>query len=315
MPTLSHILLDINALDGAHPAVALALDLAGRCQARLEIVDVVPTLPQVAQRHLPPRLESALVDNRRQRLEQLAADAHAAGTTVATDVLRGQPALAVIRKVLQSGHDLVMRAHGRGDGPQAPFGPIDQQLLRKCPAPVWLIGPGADRPRHVVAAVDATADNPIEQQLNRRLIDLACAVGKLHDSEVTLLHAWSVFGEELLRSHMSESELAEFVEVTRREAADGLEELRGAISEPVDESTLKLELVKGRPDEAIPQYVETHEVDLVVMGTVARTGLAGILMGHTAEHILQRLRTSVLAIKPEEFVCPVRLDSAPQDHP
>ncbi|MPZ20213.1 MAG: hypothetical protein GEV06_20190 [Luteitalea sp.] len=309
MPTFTRILLDINALEGAHPAFARALDLAGRCGARLKIVDVVPALPQVAQRHLPPRLESDLVGNRRQRLEQLAQDARAAGTTVATDVLRGQPAVAVIREVLQSGHDLVMRAHGRGEGPQAAFGPIDQQLLRKCPVPVWLIGPAAERPRHVVAAVDATADDPVEQQLNRRLIDLACAVGKLHDSEVTLLHAWSVFGEELLRSHMSESELSECVEVTRREAADSLQGLRDATSEPVDQSTLKLDLVKGRPDEAIRQYVETHEVDLVVMGTVARTGLAGILMGNTAERILHRLRTSVLALKPEEFVCPVRLDA------
>lgn len=41
------------------------------------------------------------------------------------------------------------------------------------------------------------------------------------------------------------------------------------------------------------------------MGTVARSGLAGFVMGNTAERVLQRLRGSVLAIKPPGFVSPV----------
>ena len=48
--------------------------------------------------------------------------------------------------------------------------------------------------------------------------------------------------------------------------------------------------------------------DLVVMGTVARTGVPGFIMGNTAEMILNQIDCSVLAIKPSGFVTPVTLE-------
>jgi universal stress protein E len=66
-----------------------------------------------------------------------------------------------------------------------------------------------------------------------------------------------------------------------------------------------IQLVEGEPERAISQFVDKNGVDLVVMGTVARSGIAGLVMGNTAERVLQRLRGSVLAIKPPGFVSPV----------
>jgi universal stress protein E len=45
------------------------------------------------------------------------------------------------------------------------------------------------------------------------------------------------------------------------------------------------------------------------METVGRTGIPGLLMGNTAETILQQVNCSVLAIKPPGFVTPVTLDA------
>jgi nucleotide-binding universal stress UspA family protein len=44
------------------------------------------------------------------------------------------------------------------------------------------------------------------------------------------------------------------------------------------------------------------------MGTVARTGIPGFIMGNTAETILNQIDASVLAIKPPGFGTPVTLD-------
>jgi nucleotide-binding universal stress UspA family protein len=66
-----------------------------------------------------------------------------------------------------------------------------------------------------------------------------------------------------------------------------------------------VELVQGDPEGAVARFVESHGVDLVVMGTLARTGIPGLLMGNTAERVLHRLRASVLAVKPPGFVSPV----------
>jgi nucleotide-binding universal stress UspA family protein len=46
-------------------------------------------------------------------------------------------------------------------------------------------------------------------------------------------------------------------------------------------------------------------VDLVVMGTVARAGIPGFFMGNTAESILNQIDCSVLTVKPPGFVSPV----------
>jgi nucleotide-binding universal stress UspA family protein len=66
-------------------------------------------------------------------------------------------------------------------------------------------------------------------------------------------------------------------------------------------------LVKGWARKAVPALAKQIEVDLVVMGTVARTGIPGFIMGNTAEIILNQIDCSVLAIKPPGFVTSVTL--------
>ena len=67
-------------------------------------------------------------------------------------------------------------------------------------------------------------------------------------------------------------------------------------------------MLEGYADQVIPELANDIKADLVVMGTVVRTGLPGFLMGNTAEGILNQLDCSVLAIKPEGFVTPVTID-------
>ena len=59
------------------------------------------------------------------------------------------------------------------------------------------------------------------------------------------------------------------------------------------------------PSRAIREGVEKLEADLLVMGTVSRTGVAGLLVGNTAERLLDRVECSLLTIKPEGFVSPI----------
>ena len=67
-----------------------------------------------------------------------------------------------------------------------------------------------------------------------------------------------------------------------------------------------LAFLEGDANDIIPRLAQKQKVDLVIMGTVARTGLPGFFMGNTAETILNQLNCSVLAIKPEGFVSPVK---------
>ena len=68
-----------------------------------------------------------------------------------------------------------------------------------------------------------------------------------------------------------------------------------------------MHLLQGDAKQAIPEVVKKLGVELVVMGTVARTGIPGFVIGNTAESILNQLECSVLALKPEGFVSPITL--------
>jgi len=45
------------------------------------------------------------------------------------------------------------------------------------------------------------------------------------------------------------------------------------------------------------------------MGTLSRTGISGLLIGNTAEKVLRQVDCSVLIVKPDGFITPVKLDA------
>ena len=61
------------------------------------------------------------------------------------------------------------------------------------------------------------------------------------------------------------------------------------------------------PSHAILDEVKQRDPDLLVMGTLSRGGIAGLLVGNTAEKVLERVDCSLLTVKPEDFVSPVTL--------
>jgi universal stress protein E len=70
----------------------------------------------------------------------------------------------------------------------------------------------------------------------------------------------------------------------------------------------RLHLTQGEAGNVIPQLAAKERIDLIVMGTLARTGIEGYFIGNTAETVLQRVACSVLTVKPDGFVSPVRAD-------
>lgn len=61
----------------------------------------------------------------------------------------------------------------------------------------------------------------------------------------------------------------------------------------------------GTPDVAIQHFIQVNDIHLLVMGTIGRHGLPGILIGNTAERLLPEVHCSLLAVKPSDFVSPV----------
>ncbi|MEW8205550.1 MAG: universal stress protein, partial [Candidatus Thiodiazotropha taylori] len=66
-----------------------------------------------------------------------------------------------------------------------------------------------------------------------------------------------------------------------------------------DDSAVKL--VHGDASKVIHQLSDSLNADLIVMGTVGRTGVPGLFIGNTAEDVLQTTKASILAVKPPNF--------------
>lgn len=303
----------VEPLENNQPALERATALAEHHQASLLIVDVVD--------HLPIEFQTLIEDERQQLLDAMVAP-YRQRVALKTRVLRGTPFLETIREVLRNEHDLLIKPYKSSSWLGRLFDSNDMNLLRECPCPVWMVRPdimGAFD--NILASVDIN-DGYIEdqvntqQQLNKHILDLASSIALAEFAELHIVSVWNAPGESLIATSMSSTStdrIAEYVDDTRQHCEINFDTLiRQSINSLGDKVVkyLKLHkyLLKGEPLKEIPALAERAEVDLVVMGTVARTGIAGLFMGNTAETILNRLDCSVIALKPPGFVSPVSLD-------
>lgn len=297
MTPFTSILVDIDAMAAAHPAMDRAVELARHYGASLKIVDVV-TVPPGARSYLPGDAESIVISTRQEHLARIAGTI---GVPATVGVLRGRAVDALIDEVKSGGHDLLIRSHARDLAamPRA-LGAIDMQLFRKCPCTVWAVGAGATAaPRLIVAAVHANRDDPEEQKLNRRIIETAIVMAQPTNATVIVFQAWNAFAEDMLRTRYSAEDMRAYVQAAEDSVEGELNELIASLESAM--RSLPVERRKGNPEDVLPRFVVAEGVDLVVMGTVARAGVAGLVMGNTAERLLQRLPCSTMAVKPEGF--------------
>lgn len=288
-------------------ALARAVSLADRHEAELTVVS---TLPKVE-----PENQDEEIAFQRLALQELVAS-HGQNQHILTDVLTGPAFQAIIRTVLSKGYDLVIKAAENPSFLQRLFGSTDMHLLRKCPCPVWLMKvPENPQYSHILAAVDV---NPMqadatETTLNSEILALASALAMADGAVLHLVHAWEGFAEGIVRrwGDKSPDEVAAYVEMERLRHQSALSSIEDSLQKQVGEEvyrelTPRYHLRKGSPQREIPVLAEELQADLVVMGTLARTGISGLFIGNTAETILEQLPCSVLAIKPPGFISPVK---------
>jgi nucleotide-binding universal stress UspA family protein len=242
------------------------------------------------------------VDAQRARLDKgLRRWAAHAPPGAVTRVDTGDPALRVIEQVLSEGHDLVVVTSDEDRDDRATI----RRLLRKCPCPVWVIRPTRARTQRVLAAVNP---DPSEAGLNQTILELATSMVGLHGGELHVLHAWELYGEATMGSsafmHVPPAALNELLDEERAKHSAALDEL--IASTPAPQATCRVHLLKGAAAEVIPATVARLRINLLVMGTVARTGVNAMVMGNTAERVLDRVSCSVIAVKPEDFISPIR---------
>ncbi len=318
MQRFKNILLVVDKRIESKAALEQTVALCKRNDAQLTVVDFVEEWSSDAEAWLTKDVIAELRTRelyvRETDLKRFIAPIQQEGVPVKCKILTGSPFLVIIQEVLRSSHDLViMTADGDGSLQDRLFGSTSMHLMRKCPCPVWVIK--QNQPRHfsrILAAVDLASLDDEKQGLDIKIMDLATSLAKLHDAQLHIVHSWLMPGEASLLSGRSKilrsdaDKLVTFVEMKHKAALNKL-----LIRYDLENLDTKIHLLKGPATDMIPTVTEENDIDLIVMGTVARTGIAGFFIGNTAETVLNQVDSSVLTVKPDKFVTPIKLDESP----
>jgi nucleotide-binding universal stress UspA family protein len=307
-------------------ALDRAVTLAENNQANLTVITVAPSIsagigmPEGGP--ISTELQAATVNSHKQELENLV-EPYRQYIKIETRVLIGTPFLEIIREVLRNAHDLVIKCPESLVWLDRLFSSDDKHLLRKCPCPVWMVRPQTGESfDRILAAVDVDDSYPTKelkthQALNEMVIELASSLAVSEFAELHVVHAWEAIGEDIMRHGIfmqkPENEVNAYVDQVHRHHAQLLDTLIKKVGARLGEDAAdyinpRIHMPKGSARKVIPEIANELQVDCIIMGTVARTGVPGLFMGNTAETILDQLDCSVLAIKPPGFVTPVTLE-------
>jgi nucleotide-binding universal stress UspA family protein len=290
-----------------------AVSLAKANQAQLTLVEVIGEIPRELYMSInvmtPEELRELFLVERQKYLEQLIEPIQQEIDRVTIKVLTGTPFMEIIREVLRNKHDLViMTAEGRGKIKEILFGSTSLHLMRKCPCPVWVIKSTYYKQyTRILAAVDVDPYNDEERNaLNTKIMDLTTSLALLEQSEFHVFHAWDVYRETTLKSNLSHVVVDKLAFDTRQQHRQQFDKLLEKY--PLENLKCQLYFLEGKAGILLPELAKEKQIDLIVMGTVCRIGLAGIFIGNTAEKVLQQVDCSVLTVKPDGFATPVMLD-------
>lgn len=310
MPKFKKILFLSQGTSDTRESLGQSIRLAWSNKASLTGLLVCPRLPD-DMRNYEVQYEQWLLETLQTSIEESLGEHNMTEEDMTFPIkllAADKPAVQAIKYVLDKQIDLVVKDAEGYQSKTRGLRAVDMNLLRKCPCPVWLNRP-SEKPRikqRVAVAVNPNATTDEERILSIRLLQLARSIADSCDSRLHVVSCWEYQLEHYLEDHVwirvSEQELEQQIEHAKQQHIEALQSL---IHESTIEGDIVLHHLHGTADEEIPNCVDENEIDVLVMGTLARTGIPGVVIGNTAENILQSVGCSLVALKPESFHSPI----------
>jgi universal stress protein E len=280
------------------PAIQLASRLAVAHRTSLTVADVMEKAPAYLRPLLPRdwNLPEQLRAHKTATLERTAARIRRLGIDTRVTLLEGAPVQALVREVVRAGHDLLAIA-ASAPGELQSVGATAARLVRECPCPTLLARSGRRRRHRVLVAIDPGLGDRRNAAMNVLLLETGIAIAKAAEEELHVLHAWKVYDERYLRRHgLKADEMERFVGKAREAAREALNRTIAPYRRHLSARNIHLE--RGTPRKVVPTFAVKHGIELLVIGTVARSGLARHLIGNTAEILLGQMPCSMLVVRP-----------------
>lgn len=296
-----------NVRSRTSPTLKKAAQLARALNARIELFHAISD-PIVIETLAPGSrgitgFEASQRTRCLKRLDAMATSMRRDGLTVSVAAEWDYPAHeAVIRRARRTGADLIVaeRHESRHVAPWV-LRYADWELLRHSPVPVLLIKTRrAYGSVKVLAAVDPSHALAKTAALDTRILRIASQVSTAARGQLHAVHAFvpslgDVPEAELTLPDSSARIMRNAQGAAAKRLASTLRAARLGKLAPG-----RRHLVAQHAADAIPLVARTHGIGIVVMGLV-RTGFKGLLIGNTAERLLDDLACDLLIVKPPGF--------------
>lgn len=143
----------------------------------------------------------------------------------------------------------------------------------------------------IIATLDMIDKSPAQKLLNTKVLDVAMDVLSRTQAKLSLV---SVLEISRIRDELEIAVSTDLMATKGKVITTKLEEMIKAKGIDIDIST---HVSIGVPSKEIPIMEKKLQVNMVIMGNVGRTGIQGLIIGNTAEKILERLRVDTLVVK------------------
>lgn len=226
-------------------------------------------------------------------LEKLCADLKAEGINAdSSQAWHSNLTDTVVHVAASEGCGLVVKQH-LPDSPlkKALLTPDDWKLLRYCPAPIllvkttdsWMNG-------SVLAAVDVGNHDDQHHVLHDTIVSHAADIVDMINGN---LHLVSAHPAPMMSASDPVYQLRENIAARYRDESE-----RYISEHQLDDGHVHIDV--GPADTLIPSVAKQIGAKVTVIGTVGRKGIAGALIGNTAEVILDQLESDILVLKPQD---------------
>jgi universal stress protein E len=169
----------------------------------------------------------------------------------------------------------------------------DWSLLRECSCPVLLMHHNSRwENRRILAAVNIASEDESHIKLNRKVIDVASMFAGGYDADVHYVNAISpvatadsASADDMFYAFDDVAEIKESVQVTRE-----------SVASYCNTDAERCHVLPGPTDQAILKQADEIGVDLIIIGSVRRSGIKGRVIGNTAEKLLDKTRADILTL-------------------
>ncbi|MDP5146520.1 universal stress protein UspE [Shewanella sp. ULN5] len=307
MKEYKKILVIINPTTDHQAALDRAIELASKSQATitafLSIFDFSYEMTSILSAHEREAMRQGVIDQRTAWLNELISKINLEKIDINAQVVwHNRPFESVINYTIQGDYDLIVKSTHAHDKLKAViFTPTDWHLMRKAPQPVLMVKehdwPVAGK---ILCAINVASEDEDQQNLNGKIIQYAQDLALKFSASVHLVNGYP--GTPVnLAIELPDFDANAYNDSVRMQHEQRVQYLADSYNIPIENCHVE----EGLPEDVIPELAEKLDAELVILGTVGRTGFSAALIGNTAEHVIDSLNCDLLALKPDGYKSPL----------